>query len=631
MRINTVILENFRGYKEKTEIDLNTFNVIVGRNDIGKSTILEAIDIFINDKKAVSSYDKTDINVKGGNEAKIGLVFSDLPKELIVDTSAKTSLEDEYLLNDDGFLEIHKTYGATSVKKVDVIANYPSNKQAKDLLTLKIDALRSRAEELEVPEENYNGSISSSIRKAIREYLGDELKIKSQKITISKTSDKTQNAGKEIWTQIQNYFPVYSLFQSDRKNEEKDSEVQNPMNAVIRQIIQDPDLQEKLKNVKELVEKASSEVANLTIKKLKEMNPEIADSLNPKFADPKWDSVFKFNLLSDDDIPLNKRGSGVRRLILLNFFRAEAEKQRKSKNVPHIIYALEEPETSQHPQHQLMLIEAFKTLAHDLNNQIILTTHSPGIAKLIDPDSLIFLEKIEGQVVKSKSDDEIFRKVADELGIMPSIELENISEVKLAVCVEGKNDINFLKKINENIPELKEIIDLENDDSVIFLPMGGSTLQFWVNSDYLAKLNLNQIHIYDSDIGSDQPNKYSKYVDIINEKGDGNFATETSVREMENLFSPELINEIYGVKISEEINWGEADVCAIIAKHNLENSESEKNWDDLEKDDIKKRTSKIKNQLNKTHSPLLTKDSLEKVGCFEEVKSWYEQMDKFKH
>lgn len=33
-------------------------------------------------------------------------------------------------------------------------------------------------------------------------------------------------------------------------------------------------------------------------------------------------------------------------------------------------------------------------------------------------------------------------------------------------------------------------------------------------NNYLEKLKLYQVHIYDSDIGSRQPNKYKKYIDI---------------------------------------------------------------------------------------------------------------------
>lgn len=630
MKIKSVILENFRAYSNRTQIDFKDFNVIVGKNDIGKSTVLEAIDIFINDKNAVSSYEKADLNVNGGNDCKITLVFSNLPEELIVDAAATTTLASEYLLREDGHLEIQKTFGASGVKQIDIYANHPSNEHGNDLLELKIADLRTRVNELDILEDDYNGTMSSSIRGAIWNSFGEELNLQSKYITIFKTSDKTQSPAKEIWTQIFNYFPVYSLFQSDRKNEEKDSEVQNPMNSVISRILKEQGLQESLNEIKVQVETASNEVARRTLDKLKEMNPEIANSLTPCFSDPKWESVFKFNLFSDNNIPLNKRGSGVRRLILLNFFRAEAERVRDSRNVPHVIYALEEPETSQHPNHQKLLIEAFKELALQPNNQIILTTHSPGIAKQIAPEQIIFLDKQDGNISIPASNDDILRRIANELGVLPSIELEDVNRVKLAICLEGKNDINFLKGISRNIPELRDIVNLEEDESIIFLPMGGSTLQFWVNSDYLSKLNLNQIHIYDSDLGSDKPNKYSSYADIINAKGDGNIAFETSLREMENIYPPSLISQIYGVEIPAEIDWTTTDVPALVASHNHAISDSPHAWVDLDKENIKRKTGNVKNQLNNTHIHLVEMNHLVESNTRDEVIGWFNSINELK-
>lgn len=88
------------------------------------------------------------------------------------------------------------------------------------------------------------------------------------------------------------------------------------------------------------------------------MDNELANNLLPEFkSDPKFDSLFKLTIKSDDEISINKRGSGVRRLILLNFFRAEAERKLNDNEVQsNVIYAFEETETSQHPTHQRMLI-----------------------------------------------------------------------------------------------------------------------------------------------------------------------------------------------------------------------------------------------------------------------------------
>ena len=83
-------------------------------------------------------------------------------------------------------------------------------------------------------------------------------------------------------------------------------------------------------------------------------------------------------ITSDDDIPMNKRGSGVRRLLLLNFFRAEAERQlNEAEKNNSIIYAFEEPETAQHPSHQKMLVESFIKISRKSNTQVIMTTYTP--------------------------------------------------------------------------------------------------------------------------------------------------------------------------------------------------------------------------------------------------------------
>lgn len=133
------------------------------------------------------------------------------------------------------------------------------------------------------------------------------------------------------------------------------------------------------------------------------MNPEIADSLTPNIPSPeslKWVDVFKsVSITGDEDIPINKRGSGVKRLILLNFFRAEAERRQKESNVPSIIYAIEEPETSQHPKHQRKLIEAFIELSKADNTQILLTTHSPAIVKMLDFEHLQLIKDGEGKEI----------------------------------------------------------------------------------------------------------------------------------------------------------------------------------------------------------------------------------------
>ena len=245
---------------------------------------------------------------------------------------------------------------------------------------------------------------NANIRRSIWNYYSHDLQLQEIEIELAKED------AKNTWSQLRDYLPLYALFQCDRKNSDGDSEVQNPMKLAVQEILRDTDIRNSLDEVAAKVEEKLSEVAGATLEKLNEMNPEIADGLTPIIPRPeslKWTEVFKsVSITGDDDIPINKRGSGVKRLVLLNFFRAEAERRRQEEDVPSIIYAIEEPETSQHPSHQRKLIEAFIELSQTENTQILLTTHSPSIVKLLEFEHLrLIKEDAEKEVVSIERGD----------------------------------------------------------------------------------------------------------------------------------------------------------------------------------------------------------------------------------
>lgn len=200
---------------------------------------------------------------------------------------------------------------------------------------------------------------------------------------------------KSIWEQLKTYMPLYSLFQSDRKNSDGDSEVQDPMRLAVKEILGDPEIKTKLRNVADTVKSRLDQVADQTLNKLRDLNPDIASSLNPQvpeYDSLKWNDVFKNVAISgDEEIPINKRGSGVKRLILISFFCAEAERRQQESNLPSVVYAIEEPETSQHPDHQRRLISALIALSQAANTQIILTTHSPEVVKQLQFDDILLI------------------------------------------------------------------------------------------------------------------------------------------------------------------------------------------------------------------------------------------------
>lgn len=406
MQLSKLIITNFRGYKDKIEVDFNDITTFVGKNDSGKSTILEALDIFFNDGKGCIKIDNQDINIENkkndDTDIAIEACFIDLPKEIIIDTSHKISLKDEYLLNDDGTLHIEKIFpNASSKPKVYIIARHPNNPNCNDLMQLKISDLKKKAKEIGIEDKVMDKTVSSAFRSAIWSYYEqiETLNLANRKIDVSKGETKS------IWEQIEKYLPIYSLFQSDRSNSDSDNEVQDPLKHAVKEFLMEKDVQEQLNVIAQNVIKKLEDVSKRTLEKLQEMDSSVANTLEPSIPDPnklKWAEVFKsVSITGDEDIPINKRGSGVRRLILLNFFRVEAERklreQASSNSTASIIYAIEEPETSQHFQNQILLIKAFQDLSHIPNVQVILTTHSGNIVKRLDFEDIRLVD--DGKVV----------------------------------------------------------------------------------------------------------------------------------------------------------------------------------------------------------------------------------------
>ena len=181
-----------------------------------------------------------------------------------------------------------------------------------------------------------------------------------------------------------------------RRNSDDDSEVQDPLKIAVKEILTDQEIKDKLNSVADTVREKLQKVANRTREKLKEMDSGIASTLHPVIDTNKlkWSDVFKnVSISGDEDIPINKRGSGVKRLVLLNFFRAEAERRAEERGNTGIIYAIEEPETSQHNNHQRTLIAALKELSAQPHTQILLTTHSAVLVKELDFNNIRLLNK----------------------------------------------------------------------------------------------------------------------------------------------------------------------------------------------------------------------------------------------
>jgi len=121
MKLERIILQNFRGFTGRIEIPVSKTTTLVGRNDAGKSSILDALGVFF--EHPLYKLDPKDLNIAPdeSGEMRIGCVFSGLPESLILDAAVTTTLSQEYLLNKEGMLEMHKVWSCGAYNRTLVI------------------------------------------------------------------------------------------------------------------------------------------------------------------------------------------------------------------------------------------------------------------------------------------------------------------------------------------------------------------------------------------------------------------------------------------------------------------------------------------------------------------------------
>ncbi|MDM7892980.1 ATP-binding protein [Curtobacterium caseinilyticum] len=606
MHLARVKLKNFRCYQQEIAIDVGDFTALMGRNDAGKSSVLDALAIFFGRSKA----DRDDASKGGDPEAMtITCEFDSLPDSLVLDATNETTLAKEHLLNADQRLEIVHVYNGTlksPSKKVFLRANHPTNENASDLLSLKIADLRKRAVAVGASLEGVNQTVSAELREAIRVAVG-ELNLEERALPVSEEGTKI------IWSKIESALPSFFLFGADRPSTDQDAEAQDPMKAAVEVAVASQ--RDALDAIASTVTEELHKLIDATVERITSMSPSIANGLNARINDElKWESVFKVTLHGVNGVPLNKRGSGVRRTVLLGFLQATAELKSAGSN---IIYAIEEPETGQHPDMQRALLNAIRDISERQGFQVLLTTHTPTLGRLVSQESLRFIEvSAEGERTIAESGVATMRKVTEALGILPD------HGVGAFVGVEGKHDINFLRIISRILSQTEaDIPNLElweEEGRVIFVPAGGTNGALWVSR--LQGLGVHEFHIFDRDYAPPANPHYKDVADQHNEMPKVE-AVHTSRKELENYLHLDAVREARPALNIDPVGQWES-VPKACAKSIFLETADETIWDALDRGSQKSKANSAKSWLNTDAVERMTPARLSAVDAEDDIRTW---------
>lgn len=492
MKLIKVIIENYRAIDSLVEININNFNCIVGKNDVGKSTILKALDLFFNDKNP--QMEDKNIRTESLN-IEIIVIFKLEGEKITIDEVISTSFEEEDLVDENGFLCVKKCWDMS--KKTPKAEWYIKRKfYENDFLLMSEKDLLTLCQKIGIDTHKANGEDYNNVEKRgkIRQkYIEDG---KESKFDYTQLTATGKGRDKKILDEVKNMLPTFEYFKADSSLSESDLSIQKYFREkalnILKEEINTDDLESNIRTT------IGSSLSIITDK---------INSVVPVEEQISADVVFDWSKListtfqckkDTSNIPLNSRGDGFRRITMMSYFEMLAEEKKDRKN---IIFGFEEPETFLHPEIQKQLFEKLYNMT-DNNYQIFVTTHSPVLVASCDRDSIIFVQKSNehNYVIYQKNEIDV-ENIVKELGIKPNDEIYNIlSPVQLLLLVEGKDDVIAFKHIAQ-LYKQQHLIEKDFDELKIhLLPIGGcGCIQTWTNLNIIKNLNFPCFIVLDSD------------------------------------------------------------------------------------------------------------------------------------
>lgn len=362
MYLTKLSILNFRGVS-KAELKLSQHFILLGNNNSGKSTIIDAIGLVLGKESLVRNIGDWDFF--GGNpQPEDRIIIVGLLTDFEFNDEAK---EKEWFNNINGGIpkwynvetgEILATQNAEQTLKLSVEIGFAARFNKDDL---EFETLRYFASGITDPfEEEGLNTINRELNRQIGFFL----------IPSKRNWEKIISFSSEIFRKVvdfQEAIPADSIFQlrNDLRNNPHGIENETPF--------------------KEIVDRINQEIKGFSGK---EMNlnflPTNADIESTR------NSITPFLLgRGNTNIPLGSHGSGLislqTLLLLLEFGRFRKE------NNQNFILAAEEPELHMHPGMHRRLIGRIR----GLSTQTIISTHSPEIAAYYKPSEINIVQTQE--------------------------------------------------------------------------------------------------------------------------------------------------------------------------------------------------------------------------------------------
>ena len=469
MKICNIKVENFRSLENFDE-EIGKHNIIVGKNNTGKSNLLWAIYYFYYPKNlSVEDFIKRQENEDESNEKlQITLTFDNLTdmeqnNNIKYFFDGKIKIRLKVWIDEDGKLNYeHNGYEQSSMKiypdDFDIgLKTLLENDKPKRSDFNEYDDIREIMVDI-VPD----GRIVPDDKQKINDmYFSSHPEIEEEIIVqLSETKYHGFIKTNEPKAIGECYFiPAIK----DPREELQTTKTTSPIYQMIRSILSDIEAEEVKENFLEIQKKVKIERQNNMQTLRERFNKELElfnTSIDIKLQDVEISDAFPLNIdiLFDDGVPtpLNNKGSGLQRYVLFKFLKIKAELDLGQEI--SFILLFEEPEAHLHPQFQREIAIILKDLSENTNYQTFITSHSPQFIDLFNLDYVFIFNK-EKECTKPNKCELHLTDIKEEIKTLLLFD-PNVKEIFFSekiVLIEGPSE-----EIISNILIQKRNLDVSN-------------------------------------------------------------------------------------------------------------------------------------------------------------------------
>ena len=419
MRLVQMNVRNFRALEEM-DMTFQPMTVIIGENDVGKTSCMLAIQTLFETTKLEDKSDffKCDVSRRVAIEARF-LDSSDHQSD-VAGTPGQ-----------HGELRVRCGYKRGESRTAQVYRPVPKDSALRHIEKQRVDDIRGTLRHL-----GLIGAEDKPERSRARELLRAHV--------AGLPPDEFQ----EAWSDIKEsdlarllpdfvFVPVNRDLQSSLRMTDT-SLLGRLIRPLFKQALSAGDLDQNLDELRSrLQESATARVDDLQALLQEQLNNQTVALTHSIDLDPIKGLTFEFGMNDErvEGIPIEKRGAGVHNNLALAMFRLLAQYGTKD-----FILAIEEPENSLHPRGQREMLWALQSLSKTA--QVICTTHSSVLVDLGRlEDNIVLTRTSKGNTIPRSFKTDDISQLRELLGIRVSDALLS-GGGNCALIVEGQTELH---------------------------------------------------------------------------------------------------------------------------------------------------------------------------------------------